>query len=222
MDGGFGCANVLAGHIYNAVVTVAPKADEAASWIQSVAAILAHEGLSMCWTTPTGFPVVHRYAEYTSKVVNIWLCNKELRVPTGNDKTDAVGNTLERIQLLLREAPTQRVAKKRMRSAASPNVIHSMDATHLQKSVVAAKAEGIEHFSMIHDSFGTHFGNMAKFSRVIRQTFIDTYTNYCPLSAIDEYARSVLSEEGIAKLPRIPAKGTLDLEAIKGSLYAFA
>jgi len=39
---------------------------------------------------------------------------------------------------------------------------------------------------------------------------------------IDTYARSVLSDEGIEKLPPIPAKGNLDLEAIKGSLYAFA
>lgn len=42
------------------------------------------------------------------------------------------------------------------------------------------------------------------------------------LAAIDTYARSVLSAEGIEKLPPIPAKGNLDLEAIKGSLYAFA
>ncbi|API58565.1 hypothetical protein BSL82_03925 [Tardibacter chloracetimidivorans] len=221
-DGGFNCAQVLAAHTYQAVVSVAPKADEAASWVQAVAAILAHESLSLTWTSPTGMPIIQRYSEYTSKVVNTWLYDRKVLVPTSTDKVDAAGNVLTRVTMLVREAPTKRINKKKMRSASSPNVIHSMDAAHLQLSVVRAKEQGIRHFAMIHDSFGTHAGNMDLFGRVIREAFIEMYEGYCPLQEIDRHARSVLSDEGIEKLPPIPTKGDLELSLIRQSLYAFA
>lgn len=221
-DGGFTCANVMAGHVYAAVTTVAAKADEAASWIQQVAAILAHESLSMIWRTQTGFPVVQRYSEYTSKRVNLWLYDRSVTVPTSSDKVDEEGNVLARVQVLLRQAPTSRVDKKTMRSASSPNVIHSMDAAHLHKAVALAKALGIDNFMMIHDSFGTHLGNMAVFGKIIREAFVQCYEEYCPLAELDRYARSVLSEEGIEKLPPIPEKGNLDLNLILEAKYAFA
>jgi DNA-directed RNA polymerase, mitochondrial len=222
LDGGYSCAQVMAAHTYQAVVTVAPMADEAASWIQHVAATLAHEGLSMIWRTPTGMPVVQRYSEYTSKVINMWLYDRKVMVPTGNDKTDAEGNVLSRLQLLIREAPTKRVEKKRMRSASSPNNVHSMDGSHLHRSVAMGWKAGIRHFAMIHDSFGTHLGNMALFSRIIREAFVSIYENYCPLAELDRQAREVLSPEGAEKLKPIPAKGKLDLNLVKSSLYAFA
>jgi len=88
MDGGFGCANVLATHIYGAVVTVAPKADEAATWIQTVAGILAAESLSLVWTTPTGMPVVHRYPKYISKEVSFLLYDPAAKAPGRDDKVE--------------------------------------------------------------------------------------------------------------------------------------
>lgn len=221
-DGGFSCASVMAGHVFAAVTTVAAKADEAARWIQSVAAILAHESQSMIWRTPSGLPVVQRYSEYTSKMVNLWLYDRGIMVPTGSDRVDEEGNTLARVRLLLRQAPTARVDKKTMRNASSPNVIHSMDAAHLHLAVLRAKEAGIDHFSMIHDSFGTHLGNMRRFGQVIREALIECYQDYCPLEELDRYARSVLSEEGQEKLPPLPAKGTLDLNAVREARYAFA
>lgn len=221
-DGGFTCANVMAGHVYAAVTTVASKADEAANWVQHVAAVLAHESLSMVWRTQTGFPVVQRYSEYVSKRVNLWLFDSQVSVPTSTDKVDVDGNVLVRVQVLLRQAPTARVDKKTMRSASSPNVIHSMDAAHLHKAVAKAKALGIDNFMMIHDSFGTHLGNMQAFGKIIRETFVECYADYCPLAELDRYARSVLSDEGIEKLQPLPEKGNLDLNLILQARYAFA
>ncbi|MFD1959634.1 DNA-directed RNA polymerase [Novosphingobium panipatense] len=221
-DGGYSCARALAEHIYSAVTTVAAKADEAANWIQQVAAALAHESLSMIWRTQTGFPVVQRYSEFTTKEVNLWLYSRTIRPAQGTDKVDHEGNTLSRVRVLLRQAPTSRVDKKTMRSAASPNVIHSMDAAHLHKSVAKARALGITAFSMIHDSFGTHLGNMEAFSRIVREAFVECYEDYCPLQELDRYARSVLSEEGIEKLPPLPSKGNLDLNLVLEAPFAFA
>ncbi|WP_066803216.1 DNA-directed RNA polymerase [Sphingomonas asaccharolytica] len=221
-DGGFTCAQTLASHVYAAVTRVAPKADEAATWFQQVAATLAHESLPVVWRTPTGLPVIQRYSEFTSKRVNMWLYDRKVAVPTGDAKIDEAGNVLTRIECLIREAPTKRIDKKKARSAISPNVVHSLDASHLVRTVVMAKQEGIEHFQLIHDSFATHAGNTGRFFRIIREAFVDLYTDYCPFREVDRHARSVLSEEGQAKLPPIPTKGSLDLSAVLQSDYAFA
>lgn len=222
LDGGFTCANTMAAHVYAAVTSVAAKADEASTWVQKVTAILAHEGLPLRWTTQTGLPVTMRYLEHEHKFVNLWLYNRKIKVPTGTDKVDSDGNVLSRIRVLIQQAPTKRMNKKAMRNASSPNVIHSMDAAHLHRTVAMAKDAGIDHFAMIHDSFGTHLGNMEKFSGIVREAFVSCYEDYCPLQAIDTYARSVLSEEGIDKLPELPARGTLDLSKVLEAAYAFA
>ncbi|MBB3693054.1 DNA-directed RNA polymerase [Sphingomonas sp. BK580] len=222
LDGGFTCAQVLANTVYAAIVTVAPKADEAANWFQQVAATLAHESLPVIWRTPTGLPVVQRYNEYTTKQVSLWLYARGIQAATGHDKVDADGNVMTEVKVLIREAPTKRIDKKKARSAISPNVIHSLDAAHLTRTVVFAVSEGIGSFQLIHDSFATHAGNTGRFFRIIREAFVNLYETYDPFVELDRYARSVLSEEGQEKLPAIPAKGTLDLSHILTSPYAFA
>src|SRR3546814_14598614 len=119
----------------------------------------------MVWRTPTGMPVVQRYSEYTSKIVNMWLYDRKVLVPTGTDRVDHEGNTLTRVRLLVREAPTKRINKRKMRSAASPNVIHAMDGSQLPLSVVRAKEEGIQHFAKNHDRHGTHHGTKKTLKR---------------------------------------------------------
>ena len=222
LDGGFTCAQLLANSVYAAVVSVAPKADEAAKWFQTVAAVLAHESQPVVWRTPVGLPVVQRYSEYTTKQVNMWLYDRKVHVPTGQDKTDEEGNVLTRIRCLIREAPTKRIDKKKARSAISPNVVHSLDAAHLIRTVVFAKGEGIAAFQLIHDSFATHAGNTSRFFLTIRRSFVDLYETYDPFEELERYARSVLSDEGQEKLPPLPVRGTLELGQVVQSDYAFA
>lgn len=222
LDGGFTCAQVLANTIHGAIVSVAPKADDAANWFQDVAAILAHESLPVIWKTPVGLPVVQRYSEYTSKKVNLWLYDRAVQVPTGMDKVDSAGNVLSRIECLIREAPTKRINKAKARSAISPNVIHSLDAAHLVRTVVFGLRAGITSFQLIHDSFATHAGNTGRFFRIIREAFVDLYETYDPFEELERYARSVLSEEGQEKLPPRPTRGDLDLKSVLESDYAFA
>lgn len=223
LDGGFTCAQVMAAHVYHAIVSVAPKADEASNWFRAVASTLAHESLPVIWRTPTGLPVMQKYSEYTSKQITMWLYDRSVTVPEHSyDKVDSDGSVLARVQLLIREAPTKRIDKKKARSAISPNVVHSLDASHLKRTVVMAKAEGIHAFQLIHDSFATHAGNTGRFFQIIREAFVNQYETYCPFQALLDYANSVLSEEGKEKLPAIPARGTLDLSRILESDYAFA
>lgn len=225
LDGGFTCAQMMASAIHGAVVSVAPKADEAASWFQGVAAALAHESLPVIWTTPMGLPVVQRYSEYTSKTVNFWLYDRAVRVPDATKEDIVEGErVLTRVRALIREAPTKRIDKKKARSAIAPNVVHSLDAAHLQRVAVKGREEGYRHFLFIHDSFGTHAGNTERFSMIIREALVEQYETYCPFEALEAYARTVLSAEGIEKLEKLekPKRGNLDLKSILEAEYAFA
>jgi DNA-directed RNA polymerase len=222
LDGGYNCAQHMAAHTYQAIVTVAPMADEAASWVRKVASLLADESKSMSWITPIGMPIIQRYTESVTQPLKMWLYRRGISIPTASDKHDSEGNILARIEVMINTGVERRIEKKRMRSASSPNVIHSMDGAHLQRSVALAKYAGIVHFFMIHDAFGTHAGNMHRFGDIVRDAFVKTYEDYCPLAELDRYARSVLSDEGQEKLPAIPVKGTLDLSSVRDGQYSFA
>jgi DNA-directed RNA polymerase len=63
-----------------------------------------------------------------------------------------------------------------MHRAFAPNIIHNMDSMH--KTMVANKLKndyGITDFSMIHDSFGTNFADMALMERVTKEVFLEMY-----------------------------------------------
>ena len=59
--------------------------------------------------------------------------------------------------------------------AFAPNIIHMMDATHKSMVVEALKKAGVKDFSMIHDSFGTHFGNMDLLLKETKKAFLEMY-----------------------------------------------
>ena len=60
--------------------------------------------------------------------------------------------------------------------AFAPNIIHAMDATHKSLVVNNMKRKyGITDFSMIHDSFGTNYGDMDLLLKETRLAFLELY-----------------------------------------------
>ena len=107
--------------------------------------------------TPMGFPFRQSYKKVETTQI-------ELRTSTG-------GRVKLNIQKELEE-----VDYSKQNRAFAPNIIHAMDATH--KSLVVnelATKYGIKNFSMIHDSFGSSFGNMSLLQKATRKTFLDMY-----------------------------------------------
>jgi DNA-directed RNA polymerase len=75
---------------------------------------------------------------------------------------------------------------------------------------------------MIHDSYGTHAGKAGLLFTTVREVFVQTYTDHDVLQELYEQVHQQLSQKLCEKLPVPPKKGTLDLEQVKQSLYAFA
>ena len=105
------------------------------------------------WRSPvTNFPVVQNYRKSTKE--RTWLQHGE-----------------ERFNLSLETWDVTTLDKESQRLGASPNLIHSFDATHLWMTVARCPYD----LALIHDSFGCTAGNMSHLFRAVREAFVEFY-----------------------------------------------
>ena len=193
----------MAKKLDTALRSTVKAAVEGMDWLQGTAGLLAGENKPVVWTTPVGFPVVNGYYEPILKQVDITIKGRR-----------------QRQQLLL--GYTDKLKKTKQRSTIAPNVVHSYDACHLMMVAIEAKKRGITSMLLIHDSFGCLPTDMAEFSNIVREQFVALYQNHDPFQAIHENCMIALTEKGQAKLTAPPPKGTLDIQDVLNSQYAFA
>jgi DNA-directed RNA polymerase len=144
----------------------------------------------MTWVTSvTGFIVAQRYKKPEIKRTKLRFADQEIKV-TLESWLDATLNS------------------SAQRAAASPNIIHSLDAAHLT-SVVASVEYPI---AVIHDSFGCTPGNMNHMFYHVRQKFVELYKT--------DPLRGILTQFGALDL--MPEIGTLDIEEVMLSDFAFS
>jgi DNA-directed RNA polymerase, mitochondrial len=179
------------------------KALEGMEWLQQVAGLLAQEGHPVIWSSPLGFPVVNEYFGVIEKRLDLTINKRRVRP-----------------RLIL--GFTDKLKGSKQRSTIAPNFVHSYDASHLMMTVLEAKERGIDSFLLIHDSFGCLPSDMEEFSEIVKEQFVALYKHNDPFMAIYLYAMSVLSDKGKTKLTPPPNKGTLDLNEVLKSNYAFA
>jgi DNA-directed RNA polymerase, mitochondrial len=197
----FLCAKYLGTVMEQALDQVVVKAREAMEWLKEVAAVASSEGLPIHWYTPSGLYVWQEYTKNDAQTVNLYINGRRIKftLSVRGDKIDGA---------------------KQAQSIA-PNFVHSLDASHLQRTVERCHAEGIRSFAMIHDSYGTTAGNAAALHAILRETFVEQYSGNV-LADFRSTIADQLSPEVAAKLPPVPAMGDLDLEQVKASRYFFA
>lgn len=198
----FKATNYLSGLIWESITEVVVGARNAMGWLQDCAKVVAAEELPVYWTTPVGFRVMQCYRNYTSRRVKTKL-----------------GDAVVKLSL---QAEESTIDKRRMQNAISPNFVHSMDATHLIMSVCVSRDNGINSFALIHDSFGTHAADTHLFSACIRHAFVDLYSD---LDVLEDFRQQIVRQVGEDQeglIPPVPSKGSLDLELVKESDFAFA
>lgn len=199
---GYRAALWMAKAIWNAVNEVLVKAGEAMTWLTKAAGLAAAEGLPVRWTTPVGFPVMQAYPALEQRRV----------------KTAINGSIL----FLVMNQEKDGLDKRKQGQGISPNFIHSCDASHLMLTVARAKQAGISSFAMIHDSFGTTAGDTESMYSVVREAFIEMYTEIDVLGSFRDELSSQLSEKQRGKLEELPESGTLDLSRVADSRFCFA
>ncbi|MFX4921912.1 DNA-directed RNA polymerase, partial [Acinetobacter baumannii] len=86
--------------------------------------------------------------------------------------------------------------------------------SHLMLAVLAAAADGVTDFALIHDSFATHAARSGRWVVTVRKALLDLYETFDPYATIHRAASAALSPAAQAKLPAPPARGSLDLRNI--------
>lgn len=183
-------ARYLSRFVWEAISEVVVKADEAMTWLQNAARLILKEHDHIRWVSPTGLPVIQRYQK--AEIIRI--------------RTRLNGNGF------LRAAKdTQEPDRQHHKNGVAPNMVHSQDGAHMSLVAIAGGQEGMS-MAMIHDDFGCHASDAARFACLIRETFVAMYEQHDPLTALAE----------AYDLPKPPSRGRLDLRQVLESRYFFA
>jgi len=182
--------NFLAKVTFDEIERTVVKASEAKTWLQQC---VRGEPKAAQWTTPDGLVVVQKYKVQDLRRLNIKIGDERLQ---------------SRYQV-----NTDAVDTRKMASGIAPNVIHSLDGTHIRMVALAASKEQIHSLAMIHDSFGCHAADAGRFFQIIREEFVDLYSQ--------DVAQD-LNKELSGGLVDLPQMGSLDLEGVIGTDYSFA
>jgi DNA-directed RNA polymerase len=198
---GFSAASYMGGLIWDGVGEVVVAAKHAMDWLQACARVVSKNGEPMIWKTPVGFVAAQNYQ--LSDTIRLELTFGGVNIKVNLDKDH--GGKLD---------------SRKQASGIAPNVIHSLDASHLMMTVNAAATKGISAFSLIHDSFGCHAGYANELACSLREQFLRMYTEFDVIADLFADFQQAAGEG--AELPVPPEKGDLDLTQVLASPYFFA
>lgn len=177
-------------------------------YIQTMNNVIAKNGRPVIWSTSDGFRVFH-------------IKNKELpkqrvrlKLPKARRETN-----------IIKKSYSKEVSPSKMRSAISPNYIHSLDAELLRRVALRMRDEGIESSDWIHDSFGCLPNEVSRMLEITKEVFLEMMEKD-PLSFLDSELRkqSLLhgtTEKQLSKV-EMPRLGEVDLSKILESTWFFS
>lgn len=123
-------------------------------YIHKMNNLIAKGNCAVTWNTSDGFHVVHmKKKELKPKQVRLLLPGA--RRPT----------------LILKKIFSKDVSPQKMKSAISPNYVHSLDAELLRRVALECKKVGIVDTDWIHDSFGCHPNHVDKLLQITKITY---------------------------------------------------
>jgi DNA-directed RNA polymerase len=204
-------ARYLAEHCYDSIVETLPKAAEAMKWIQSCTNVLSKQNKLVNWTSPSGFRVFHNYLKRDRVETKIFLFDT------------AVGErTRSKVSLSL---DTGKVDVRKNTASVAANLIHSLDASGMAKTIVKLLDAGATNdFFMIHDSFAIS-GDVDDLYHGVREAHIEMYEAENLLLKWQEELRQQLDHPydfEKSEVDPIPQMGNLDLHGIRDSQFCFS
>ena len=180
-------------------------------YIHKMNNIVAKSNKPIEWTTSDGFHVVHvKYKELKPKQIACVLPHSRSRTTISqrlySDKINAM----------------------KMKSAISPNYIHSLDAELLRRVAVRMSEVGIVYADWIHDSFGCHPNDVDYMLGVTKQEFKELVLRE-PLKVLDAELNSQIIESKATtkkladvEIPNLGGFEMSDLDQVEESDWFFS
>ncbi|SER77490.1 DNA-dependent RNA polymerase [Nitrosomonas sp. Nm51] len=140
-------------HLRHALSNKYPCVDTFSGWLKKIANA-SH--LPLLWSSPLGFPVCQNKFKLSGSSRSIKLeADREIRLD---------------FQMLKEE-----ISNNEQKSALLPNLIHSLDATHLALTMLGAKRQHIKNIGSIHDCLLCHPNDAEQIGQILRQQFAAMY-----------------------------------------------
>lgn len=177
----------------------------------------------MAWITPFGMPIIQVRPklskpccapEHTFASTHKPHCSHSQPYRTAS--TAQVRTLLQHV-VLATHSDQQAVNRVRQRAAFPPNYVHSLDASHMLMTAVEMNRRNYS-FAAVHDSYWTHAGTITEMNQVLRQEFINLYSQ--PL--LDDLHASLTMRFPHTDFKDVPERGTLNIKDVAGSDYFFA
>ena len=165
------------------------------AWMQNVARLLSDENKPVVWTTPIGL-----------------VCKQEYRKPTRREFYTLVG----RAAVVVPNDKGELRKVKQVNSIA-PNIVHSFDAAHLMMTVNRAAELGL-CVGTVHDSYGTHACDVDTLGTILREKFIEIYSEDQLGNLMRSFVQSGGREE---EWMHPPPAGDYDINEVRNSTYFF-
>lgn len=146
-------------------------------YIHKMNNIIAKNNCPISWTTSDGFHVVH-------------IKNKELKPK----QVTCMLPGARRSTTITKRRYSEEVSAPKMKSAISPNYIHSLDAELLRRVAMKMNKAGIKYTDWIHDSFGCHPNHVDMMLEITKQEF-SKLIKRAPLRVLDAQLRSQMGED---------------------------
>ncbi len=186
--------------VWEAIGCVILKGKEIMSFLSLAAKTKISQDMdtTIRWITPNGFEVKQKRTK-----------NRCVAIKT------PLGNTIKSkgyIQNLV-ATNTDETAVNKHATAIAPNLVHSLDACHLQETVLSMPED--TSFAMIHDSFGCHAADAKVLSEHIRLVF---YNMYSKGDVLDKF----LEQQELTGLDDVPTTGKLDLMLVLKDEFFFS
>ncbi len=145
-------------------------------YIHKMNNIIAKGNCAVTWNTSDGFHVVHmKKKELKPKQVRLLLPGA--RRPT----------------LILKKMFSDDVSSAKMKSAISPNYVHSLDAELLRRTALRCQEVGIIDTDWIHDSFGCHPNHVDRLLKITKTVYRNIMIAR-PLEALHEELMDQIEE----------------------------
>lgn len=173
-------------------------------WIKQCVSIALEHNIDIRYINPVGFPWFQSYRKPKTTRVKSVIYNK----------------LVQKVNFLEKTTLSCEIDSRKSIQGCCPNFIHSLDSSHMQKTINACHDSGFRYFSMVHDSYGCHASDMGEMNRILREQFVDQYTKFNPLESFRNSIQDHLPN-GV-ELPEVPLIGDLDLNDVLDSEYFFS
>lgn len=188
-------AKYLAARTLDGIGEVCVGAAKVMDWMKACAKLI---GLirkqTIRWTTPLGWCVIQPYRRW---------------------RTMQVKTVMQNVSIMVEDEHVPVDVRKQINGVA-PNFIHSIDATHMFKTAMRCKEQGV-WFAAVHDCYRTHAATAGKLARTLREQFVEMHSQPILSELRDQWTKRYALE-----FPEPPIVGTLDVSQVLGSDYFFS